>query len=160
MSTKNSLIDLLERMGSDVTFHREDGGTSCPCLTPEGFRDPAWHRANPTQPVCNEQGMLTVAVEYAIKGSVQPATRGISRQAQRSNDLLGDIKKDDKLGIFPCEWNGHILDFTNWSEAGEDYIVYDGNRYMVVAAEKLPDIDGDPNHHWECGLRLLAGARP
>lgn len=158
--TVDMFNDVLLKMGSNVIFHREDGGSSCPCRTPEGFRDPAWHRLNPDEPVCNEQGFLTTAMEIRVKASIQSAVSGQSRAAQRSNALLGEVSADDKLGIFPCEWYGDVLDFTDWSDAGEDYIVYDGNRYMVVAADKLPDVDGNASHHWEVGLRLLKLARP
>jgi hypothetical protein len=158
--TVPQFLAILMRMGSDVTYHREEGGTPCPCRTPEGFRDPAWHRAHPTAPICNEQGFLTVAVEFAFKGMVQPALSVYSRGSQRANDLLGDIQRDDRLGIFPCAWGGNTLNFEGWSEAGEDFIVYDGHRYSIVSADKLADVDGVPDHHWEVGLRLLTGARP
>lgn len=147
-------------MGSDVTYHREEGGTPCPCRTPEGFRDPSWHRAHPSEPVCNEQGFLTIPVEFMFKGTVQPALSVYSRGSQRANDIFGDIQRDDKLGIFPCAWNGNTLDFRNWSEAGEDFISYDGDRYTVVSVDKFADIDGVPDHHWEVALRLLTGVRP
>lgn len=244
----------LLRMGSDVIFHREEGGTACPCRTPEGFRDPAWHRLHPpgrpagfvdgmnwayngagkvaavyygieagnknmgaaygnvinyiddgtgmgivdgvvgpvgpfdanlfangvqhthtftmgvleghqevfaagflviNPPICNEQGFLAVVNEFAVKASIQPAIHFQARPNERTDALLGDIQRDDKLGIFPCEWNGHVVDFSDWSEAGEDYVLYDGNRYIAVATDKVPDVDGDPSHHWEVGLRLV-----
>ena len=151
---------MLNTMGSNVTFHREQGGVACPCRTPEGFRDPAWHRANPAEPVCNEEGFLAVVTEFVVKASVQPAAYGYRRGESRAEDLLGEIERDDKLGIFPCEWNGQAVNFDNWSDAGEDYILYDGRRYTSVQADKVPDIDGDPNHHWEVGLRLIKTARP
>lgn len=79
--------------------------------------------------------------------------------AERVSDLLGDIQRNDHIGIFPVEWNGNTLDFSTFSEAGEDFILYDGRRFLVVAADKIPDVDGDPNHHWEVGLRLVRTAR-
>lgn len=155
---------ILVRMGSDITFHREEGGVACPCRTPEGFRDPAWHRANPPvagiPPICNEQGFLAVVTEFAFKGTVQPVRMRGTRGSQYRNDLLGEVQADDRIGIFPTEWDGNKLDLELWSDAGEDYLLYDGHRYMVVQADKVPDVDGDPNHHWEAGLRLLKTARP
>lgn len=160
-ATIGKLNAALETMGSTMTFHREQGGTSCPCRTPEGFRDPAYHHINPTEPDCNEQGMLDAVVnDFIFKGSIQGALTRQMRESQIDDRVLASINADDKLGIFPCSWNGHTLDFTNWSEAGEDYVLYDGHRYTIVAADKWPDVDGDPNHHWECGLRLLDGERP
>lgn len=151
--------EVLARLGSDVIYHREDGGEPCPCRTPEGFRSPSWHRGHPEAPECNEQAFLALTTEYAIKGVAQPAQTRYTRADQRANALLGEIQMDDRLGIFPCEWDGHVLNFDDWSDAGEDFIVYDNRRYVVVAADKLADVDGDPNHHWEVGLRLIKTER-
>jgi hypothetical protein len=161
-ATVPQMLATLEQMGSDVTYHREGGGTPCPCRSPEGFRDPAWHRAHPLEPVCNEEGFLALdVIEFTVKAAVQPATpQRFTRPNQRADALLGDVQRDDKLGIFPVEWNGNVLDFTEWSDAGEDFILYDNHRYIVIAADKVPDVDGDPNHHWEVGLRLIKSGRP
>lgn len=177
-ATIDKLNEMFTQMGSDVTFHREEGGVACPCLTPEGFRDPDWHDTHPegdanpdlagppwngvNPPPCNEQGYQTVvSQDFVVKAAIQPAQPSTyRRQNQRANDLLGDIQVDDKIGIFPVTWNGNTLDFTDWSEAGEDYILYDGDRYIAIASDKVPDIDGDPNHHWEVGLRLVKATRP
>lgn len=159
-ATIERLNAILEQMGSDVLYHREGATTPCPCRTPEGFRDPAWHRANPAAPVCNEQGYLDVPVEFTIKASVQPFRQRGNRGAQREDLLLGEVQADDRIGIFPVTWEDNTLDFSDWSDAGEDFIVYDNNRYLAVAADKIPDIDGDPNHHWEVGLRLIKSERP
>lgn len=151
---------ILDRVGSIVTYHTEDGGVPCPCRTEEGFRDPTYHRANPEATPCNEQGFIAVVTEFVVRAAIQPAVTGLTRAAQRSNDLLGAIQSDDRIGVFPCEWDGNTLDFSNFSDAGEDFIIYDGKRYMVVAADKLADIDGQTSHHWECGLRLVKSSRP
>lgn len=153
---------MLNMMGSDVTYHREEGGVPCPCLTPEGFRDPAWHLANPLAPVCNEEGMLPgVIVNAVVKASVQPATIGLrGRAAERIQQILGSIERDDHFGVFPCEWGGTTLDFTEFVNVESNFVIYDGRRFFVVAADKIPDIDGDPNHHWELGLRLVKNTRP
>jgi len=147
--------------GSDVLYHREFGGTPCPCRTPEGNRDPAWHIANPGAQVCNEIGYLPSIEQFVVKAAVQAVSAGgirRSRASERIEGLFpGEVQIDDHIGIFPCVWEGHILDFTNFSDTGEDYILYDNRRFIVVSQDKLPDIDGDPNHHWELGLRM---ARP
>jgi hypothetical protein len=162
MKTIPRFNDQLQRMGSDVIFHHEEPGEECPCRTPEGFRDPTWHRNHLDATVCNEQGYLNpVVTEYIVKAMIQPAiSRPRSRGVQLADDTFGSLDRDDKLGIFPCVWNGRTLNFRTSSEAGEDFVVYDGDRYIVVSSDKLPDIDGDPNHHWECGLRLAQGSRP
>jgi hypothetical protein len=155
-ATTEAFQSLLATMGSDVTFHREEGGVFCPCRTPEGFRSPAWHKAHPIAPVCNEQAVLAPDLkEYQVLASIQPIRSATRRITERATELFGVIEQDDHLGIFPVEWNGNRLDFSKWSEAGEDFIVYDNRRFTVVAADKLPDVDGDPDHHWEVGLRLL-----
>jgi len=149
-------------MGSDVVYHREEPGTVCPCRTPEGFRDPAWHKAHPLDPVCNEEGILPGTVtNTVVKASVQPATIGLrGRAAERANALLGEVQRDDHFGIFPVKWGATTLDFSAFSDSGDDFIVYDSRRFLVVASDKIPDIDGDPNGHWEVGLRLIKTARP
>lgn len=162
-ATIPQLVSLLNQAGSNVIYHREQGGTPCPCRTPEGFRDPSWHIANPLAPVCNEEGFLNVVVtEFTVKAAVQPVatTRGLGRAAERVESLFGEVQEDDHLGIFPVVWDGNTLDFANWSTAGEDYITYDGRRFMAISSDKLPDIDGDPNHHFEVGLRLVKTGRP
>lgn len=161
MITAGVFYELITQMGSPVTFHREDGGTSCPCRTPEGFRDPAWHRNNDTAPVCNEQGFLsTVTIDIQTRAVINPPRMRGNRGSDRSNVLLGETQAGDRIGIFPTEWSGFALDFYDWSDAGEDYIVFDGRRYVVVESAKVTDIDGDPNGHWEVGLRLVKSERP
>lgn len=162
-ATIPQLVSLLTSVGSDVIFHRESGGDPCPCRTPEGFRDPDWHVDNPLAPVCNEDGYLNVdVVEFVTKASIQPvaATRGVVRRAERASDLLGEIEIDDHIGIFPVVWGAHTLNFTDWDASGSDYIIYDGRRFLAVSSDKLPDIDGDPDHHFEVGLRLIKTGRP
>jgi hypothetical protein len=155
-STLSRFFAVLNTMGSTVTYHREEAGSVCPCVSPEGFRSPAWHKANPGEPVCNEQGRLASAItNISVKASIQPVRASQRRIGERAIELFGTVQEDDHLGFFPVEWQGATLDFTDWSDAGEDFIEYDGRRFTCVAADKLPDIDGDPNHHWECGLRLL-----
>jgi hypothetical protein len=160
-ATQGQMSAIFERMGTMVTYHREDGGSPCPCRSEEGFRSPAWHHDNPSAPVCNEQGFLSpVVTEVRLKALVQPPRMRGMRQAQRVNDLLGEIRADDRIGIFPTHADSATLNFDDWSDAGEDWIVYDGKRYVVVEAQKLADVDGDPDHHWEIGMRLVKSERP
>ena len=164
MSNVPRFISLLSVHGSPAVFHREQGGTVCPCVSPEGYRSPQWHHANPAAPVCNEQGLLSPVVTNAsVRAFVQPAQSAAVRRltTEYVAELFGEIQSDDHLGIFPIEWSGQLLDFENWDQTGEDYIVYDGHRYLVVNANKIPDpADGNPDHHWEVGLRLMKTERP
>ena len=158
MSTVAEFLALLSSNGSDAIYHRDDGATHCPCRTPEGFRDPEWHLANPTIPECNEAGMLPNFVQYTVKAFVQPiqSTRATRLSTEQILMLFSDIQADDHLGIFPILWGGNTLNFYNWGEASEDYIVYNLRRFTVVNANKIPDpSDGVPDHHWEVGLRLI-----
>lgn len=158
MSTKQQFIQLLTIHGSPVIFHREEGGTDCPCLTPEGFRDPAWHVANPNAPVCNADGKIPVITQISLKGFVQPAqsTRATRLSSEDLQQLFGTIRVDDHIGILPCEWNGQVLNFDDWSQNGEDWIECNNVRYLIVNVNILPDpSDGNPNHHVEAGLRVI-----
>lgn len=160
MSTVPQFISLLSAKGSDVLFHRDDSMVACPCRTPEGFRDPVWHLDNPLAPVCNEAGMLPGGgtVELTVKAFVQPiqSTRATRLQSELIQAMFGEIQSDDHLGIFPIEWNNVILNFSGWGRSGEDFIIYNGNKYTVVNVNVIPDPDdGNPNHHTEVALRLV-----
>lgn len=162
MKNVDRFENLLRNHASVVVFHREDTGTVCPCVTEEGFRDPKWHLDNPTEPVCNEIGLLAVPVEESVKAFVQPiqSTRATRLSAEDLQVLFGEVQADDHLGIFPLEWGGTKLDFRNWSQHGDDYVIYDGQRFSVVNANKLADPGDGLPHHWECGLRLMKTERP
>lgn len=164
MSTIPQMTTLFQTNGSDAFFHRADSTIPCPCRTPEGFRDPFWHLAAPPgTPVCNAEGMLpdpAHTVALMVKAFVQPiqSTRATRLQTEYLEQMFGGIEADDHLGIFPVVWGGQVLDFRNWSQSGEDYIEYDGQRFFVVNANKIPDPgSGSPDHHWEVGIRLISG---
>jgi hypothetical protein len=100
----------------------------------------------------------TVPVDISVRGFVQPiqSTRATRLSTEILTQLFGEVLADDHLGIFPCEWAGVTLNFRDWSQAGEEYVEYDGRKFLVVNSNKIPDPDdGNPNHHWECGLRLI-----
>lgn len=159
MSNVARFVNLVTANGSDAIYHREGAGTiDCPCKTPEGYRDLKWHRDNPTEPMCNEQGELQAAVtELGIKGFIQPVQSGATRRltSDYATQLFGEVEADDHVGIFPLSWAGTPLDFRDWSAAGEDYILYDSRRFIVRNSNMIPDPAGGGNHHWEVGLRLV-----
>lgn len=161
MGTVGSFVALATQHGSAVLFHRVDSLIPCPCLTPEGYRDPEWHDANPLEPVCNEEGMLpdpAHTVEITVNAFVQPiqSTRATRLSTEYLTQMFGEIQQDDHLGIFPESWEGVQLNFFDWSQSGADYIEYYERRFMVVNANLIPDpADGNPRHHWEVGLRLI-----
>lgn len=161
MSTVSLFLSLLSAHGSDARFRRVDSLVPCPCLTPEGFRDPIWHSENPAEPICDENGMLPdsgATIDISVKAFVQPiqSTRATRLSTEYIEQMFGQVEADDHLGIFPCEWAGKTLNFRDWSQSGEDFVEYDGQRFLVVNANKLPDPDdGNPNHHWEVGLRVI-----
>jgi hypothetical protein len=161
LSTVNQFNQLLNSHGSAVVYHRENSSTvDCPCLTPEGFRDPEWHLAHPTEPVCNAEGKIPIITQYGIKGFVQPAqsTRATRLSDEYMQQLFGQVQADDHIGIFPIEWDGNTLDFSDWSQHGDEWVQYDSKKFFIVNSNKLPDpSDGNPNHHYEVGLRIIRG---
>jgi hypothetical protein len=163
MPNVEQFLAIVTAHGQACTFHREEGGTNCPCRTPEGVRSPRWHALNPTEPVCNEQGKLNPTItNLAVKAFIQPiqSTRATRLQSEILINMFGEVEADDHLGIFPLSWSSTPLDFRDWSTAGEDYILFDGRRFNVVNANKIPDPSGGAFHHWEVAMRLIKTARP
>lgn len=162
MTTVPEFLSLLSTNASDARYRRSDSLIPCPCQTPEGFRDPEWHLAAPPgTPMCDENGMLpdpNATTDISVKAFVQPiqSSRATRLTSEYIQQMFGEVQGDDHLGIFPIQWNGKGLDFYNWGMSGEDFIEYNGRRFLVVNANKIPDpSDGNPNHHWEVGLRLI-----
>lgn len=160
--TVEEAISLFRLHGSTVRYHRDSSVVPCPCRTPEGFRDPAWHLQNPAEPVCNEAGMLPdpdTTADFNVKGFVQPiqSTRATRLSSEAIQSLFGEVQADDHLAILPVEWDGQLLDFYHWGQATEDYIGYNGRKFQVVNANLIPDpADGNPWHHWELGIRRIS----
>jgi hypothetical protein len=161
MGHVEEFLALAAARGSDIQYHRDDSFIPCPCLTPEGFRDPIWHIQNPDEDVCNEAGMLPqpgTTADFTVKGWVQPVQAGAVRRltTEQLIQIFGEVDADDQLGIFPCEWSGKLLNFYQWGPAQEDYITYNGRRFTCVNANLIAAPDtGYPFHHWEVGLRLI-----
>lgn len=109
--------------------------------------------------ICNEAGEIPGnAVDVMVKAFVQPiqSTRATRLSTEYLQEVFGNIEADDHLGIFPVTWAGTTLDFDEWSQSGEDFIEYNGKRFFVVNSNMIPDPgDGNPNHHYEIGLRLI-----
>lgn len=109
--------------------------------------------------ICNEAGLIPVSpIDLQVKAFVQPiqSTRATRLNNEILTQLFGEVQADDHLGIFPCSWKNAALNFRDWSQSGDEFIEYDGQRFLVVNSNKIPDpSDGNPNHHWEVGLRLI-----
>lgn len=161
MSTTDDFIALCNAHGSTVLVHRADSVVPCPCMTPEGFRNPAWHFQHPDEPVCDPSGMLSDpgnTLDISIKGFIQPVQSGAVRRltAEDLIGMFGEIQTDDHVGILPCSWHSTILNFYDWGLSGEDYLTYNGRSFQVVSTNLIPAPDtGHPRHHWELGLRLI-----
>lgn len=161
MSTREAFNKLCQSNGSTVGYHRDQSMAECPCLTPEGFRDPIWHLQHPEEPECNSAGMLsdpTTSVNISLKGFFQPIQSGAVRRLTSEDiiQMFGDVQADDHLAILPCTWAGTVLDFYEWGQAGDDWLVYNGRKFTVVSTNLIPDpSDGNPRHHWELGCRLV-----
>lgn len=163
MTNLTRFESLLSVNGQNVMYHREYGGIVCPCVSEEGFRSPQWHLENPTEPVCNEQGFLSATIEdVSVKAFIQPiqSTRATRLSTEVLAAMFGEVQEDDHLGIFPLDWNSVTMSFYEWDDSGDDYIVYDGRRFIVVNVNKIPDPDGGGFHHWEVALRLVKTGRP
>jgi hypothetical protein len=160
MPTTQHFHKLLLKNASEAIYHRDDSTTECPCRTPEGYRDPVWHLSNPDEPLCNEAGFLPENVTHIlVKAFVQPiqSTRATRLSTEYLLEMFGDVEANDHLGVFPFSWANVTLNFHGWSQSGEDYIEFNGNRYLVVNANLLADASGGlVNHHWEVGLRLIS----
>lgn len=100
--------------------------------------------------------------EAIVKAFIQPiqSTRATRLSGEAIIAMFGEVQTDDHLGIFPLDWAGTVLNFYDWSQAGEDFIMYDGRRFLVVNANKISDPDGGDFHHWEVALRLMKTERP
>jgi hypothetical protein len=163
MGTKEQFNMLVNSNGSDVVYHRESGGTVCPCVSPEGYRSLTWHRDHPSDPVCNEQGRLnSVVVNLAGKAFVQPVQSGATRRltTEYMQAMFDEVQSDDHVGMFPLKFSGVDLDFREWDQSGEDYILYSGRRFIVVNVNDIPAPDTGLLHHYETGLRLVKLERP
>lgn len=163
MPTVDQFNSLVLKHGSVVTFHRESGGTVCPCYSPEGYRNLKWHRDHPLEPVCNEQGRLNpTIVNLHGRAFVQPVQSGATRRltTDYAQLLFGEVEQDDHVGIFPLKFADEDLNFEQWDQSGEDYIMYAGRRFMVVNVNRIPAPDTGLLHHYETGLRLIKLERP
>lgn len=159
MPTTAQFHSLLKKNGSDAVYHRSDSTTPCPCRTPEGYRDPLWHIEHPNEPECNEAGFLNLnPVHIPVKAFVQPiqSTRATRLSTEYLVEMFGDVQANDHLGVFPKSWAGVELNFNEWSQSGEDYVLFNDDYFTVVNANLLADASGGAvNHHWEVGLRLI-----
>jgi hypothetical protein len=112
-----------------------------------------------TPPVlCNEAGEIPNPVDISVKAFCQPiqSTRATRLSTEYLQEVFGTIEADDHLGIFPVVWASVRLDFRDWSQHGDDFIEYDSQRFFVVNANMIPDPgDGNPEHHWEVGMRVI-----
>lgn len=146
---------IFERKGAPVLIHREGDTVPCPCRTPEGYRDPEWHKAHPDAPVCNANGFLVNPIDLTVKAFMQPAQNG-RRGMSSITELFGQIQTDDYLGMFPLSAGAITLYFDNWTTSGAEYIAYNGMRFIVVGWSLIPDPhDSGKNHHWELALRRI-----
>jgi len=149
---------LLNRRGLDVTYHKDYGNVACPCISPEGYRNPEYHLKNPGQPVCNERGFFPDVTEFKVKAFIMPIIGYRSVQIQLVYQNFGNVDINDRIGIFPFEWNGYKLDFPNWDvHGGGDYILLpDGTKFTSINYRLVPDPHtGLLNHHYELQLRLI-----
>lgn len=155
-----SITDLMNKKGTTIVWHREADLAPCPCLTPEGFRDPTWHAAHPQAIVCTDAGFLPDPFLVNFKGFMQPISMGRTGRGssvrQYVAEMFGDVRVDDYVGMFPYDWYGQILDFSDFSQKGDEWIEWNGWRFIIIAWPLIPDpFDTSKFHHWECLLRRI-----
>lgn len=146
---------IIATRGSMVTVHVEQNASVCPCRTPEGFRDPIWHKTNPLAPQCNAEAYIQSAIEYNLMALVMPASsRG---SINYLTQLFGEIKTNDHVGVFPVLINGEVnVDYSQWDRSGSNYILYNGLKFFVAGWNLLPNpYNTKVMDHWELGLRLM-----
>lgn len=156
-----SFDKLCQTKGSPVTYVKETGGTTCPCVSALGYRDPQWHIDHPAEPVCNEVGKLGVTRKSVnFKAFVQPVNAGATRRltSEQLASIFGEVEGDDHIIIMPLSHAGVDFEPYDWSRAGEQFLSYYGRRFTVVNVNRI-DIQGEP-HHFELGLRLIKPDRP
>lgn len=70
--------------------------------------------------------------------------------------MFGEFQEGDSIGIFPESWRGTLLNFYEWGQSGEDWLLFNGRYFRVVAGNLFPAPDtGEARHHWEIGMRLI-----
>lgn len=108
-------------------------------------------------PVCNDDGIIPVIDERTIKGFVQPAfisSRSISNQF--ITQAFGQIQADDHFGFFPMTYKDEAIDFSNWSDAGSDWVEFNDMRFLAITQNVAPAPDNaSVSHHWEVALRRI-----
>lgn len=150
------------RSGDDET-HFENVGTITPDMT-EFVDGSIFYRSGSMVPYnqvdvleCNDDAMIPIVDERRVKGFVQPAfisTR--SRSDQILLEAFGEMQADDHIGVFPLTYDEYALDFSDWSDAGSDWLEWNGLRFIAVTANLLPAPDNaNVNHHWEVALRRI-----
>jgi len=109
--------------------------------------------------MCNESGEIPQSpIDIPVKAFVQPiqSTRATRLSTEYLQEVFGNIEADDHLGIFPVTWAGQRLEFHDWAQDGADFVEYNGERFFCINANMIPDPgDGNPEHHWEVGLRMI-----
>jgi hypothetical protein len=150
VNTQAQFLKIVERHGSTVTFHRETGGVDCPCLTPEGFRDPAWHLTHrPNQfPLPNAynyyDGTNPSLAHLTVLWVGIPGAKNIQVADENGNNVYGTTGPTDAQGeaqmTFDATGIGTPTLMVKFSAAGQPAF----QDYIVTSDVPIAGTDGQP----------------
>lgn len=122
--TRN-LMKQAKKRGQLVKFFSETEQTRCPCWSTE-FQQPdaVWHEANPSEPICNDEGYLVGVVSeiegYAFMIPYGSASRREIPAFDHYIKQFGPIQQHDHILIAPTiPENAKRM---SWSD--KDWVIY------------------------------------
>lgn len=114
MGTVADFIALLNANGSNAIFHRSESQVVCPCVTPEGYRDPEWHDAHPPGSV--RLDLMTDPTSYTNPPWVSISHDGVLQTVS----LKVELEALPNLGVMP-EGEGGIAMYLFLGQPGIPY---------------------------------------
>lgn len=142
----------VDKYGQSAILHEYIPGTRCPCYDEStGYGDPQWHRDNPTEPDCNEEGYLDGTNNpISLKAFIFPVD-DLSKTTVEEVVLasLGQLNKDDYIYLGKSDFN--ILNLKD-----TDYLEFDSKRWKVNNPDNYKI--SDENIAFVAKLELLGDA--
>lgn len=142
-----SLVAEFEKLitvhGSDVTYHRTTGlGVTCPCVSPEGFRDPEWHDA-----LAAKMGALVgYTADFQTGGVIDAVNHSVSWYvvAAFGGNPIGIPVNIANVGPAADSYNVTFTNLTVVSQPGIDSMILlrsvDGGPLMYLAVIHPGDV--------------------
>ncbi|WP_432400955.1 hypothetical protein [Wukongibacter sp. M2B1] len=130
----------IDKYGQSAILHKYIPGTRCTCYDEStGYCDPQWHRDNPTEPECNEEGYLDGSTEQTpLKAFIFPSSdlnRKLVDEVVLSS--IGKIDKDDYIYVGKSDVDIFNLDIDI------DYLEHNNKKWQIINPDsyKIGDID-------------------